>query len=186
MNTSLLEDEFRSKVSIPDGEFEKFSALLESFSIRRNEHFFQAGDVVKFAVFILKGCLRQYYISPEGVESTVYFAEEKWWSGDASSFRNATPTNLNLQAMEDCEVLLLSRKNWQYAFDTFAWYREYHTKGQQRLAARMQEKLGQALTETAEQKYLRLLKERPSLIRRVPQHYIATYLGLTPETLSRV
>ncbi|MBS1903981.1 MAG: Crp/Fnr family transcriptional regulator [Bacteroidetes bacterium] len=186
METNRLLNELQSKATFTDADFPAFLALFEPLCLRRKEHLYSAGDIVKHAAFIVKGCVRHYYANEQGTERIVMFAEENWWIGDLTSLRERTPTKLNLQAVEDSDLLLISRERFEHALATFSGFNEYYTKGTQKTYTKLQEQVGQSLADSAETKYLRLLKERPSLVARVPQHYIASYLGITPESLSRV
>jgi CRP-like cAMP-binding protein len=186
MDHSLLLKELQSKATFPNEDFSAFLELFEPLCLKKKAHLYRAGEIVKHVTFILKGCMRHYYINEEGTERTTIFAEENWWVGDLTSFRNHTPTNLSLQAIEDCDLLLIRKDNFESGLRNFPGFTDYYTRGTQRTYTKLQEQVGQSLADSAETKYRRLLKERPSLIQRVPQHYIADYLGLTPETLSRV
>ena len=186
LETSLLLKELQSKSSFANEDFPAFLELFEQLVLKKKEHLYRSGEVVRNVSFVLRGCMRHYYINDDGIERIVLFAEENWWVGDLVSFRNNTPTNLSLQAVEDCDLLLLRKNNFEYALEHFPAFREYYDKGTQRTYTKLQEQVGQSLADSAETKYLRLLKERPSILQRVPQHYIADYLGLSPETLSRV
>lgn len=135
---------------------------------------------------MLKGCLRHYYANSEGTERTVLFAEENWWVGDLVSFLERKPTNMNLQATEDCELLIIERKQFDRALKEFPHFLEYYQKGTQKTYTKLQERVGQSLADSAMMRYLRLERERPGLLQRVSQHDIASYLGITPESLSRL
>lgn len=186
MDSTLLLETLRSRVSVPDDEFREYIAMAEFRHYKKNEHVFRNGDIPRFNVFITKGCMRTYYIGEGGTERTTNFAEERYWTGDLESMRAGKATQQNLQAVEDTDVITLSREKWEHAYERFEWLKAIHAKGQQRRAAVLAEHVGHLLTDTPETNYLRLQKERPKLLQRVPQYYIASYLGISPETLSRI
>jgi CRP-like cAMP-binding protein len=180
LDTSILLKELESKQNFSQGDLEKLIALFEEFRFKKNEIVFRAGDIVKQTHFVLKGCLRQYYISPEGVERTIYFSIEGFWVGELMSFLHNTPTNLNVQALEDSEGIMLNQKNWELAITTIPAFALYHIKNHQRIIVKLKEELGKAVNESPDEKYRRLLKENPALLQRLPQYQIAIYLGVTP------
>ena len=185
-NTALFLEELQKRVAIPEGEFEKFLALWEFKKFNRTEFILQAGEVPKFSIFVLKGCLRQYIVNENGEESIVYFAEERHFIGDLPSIRSKTISNYQFQAIEKCELLTISAENWEQAFIKFSWWTKAHITGYQKWAELLQQQMVERHTLTSEVRYLNLLKSKPKLFQRVPQHYIASYLGISPETLSRI
>src|SRR5579871_3875548 len=118
MAQHLLLAELRSKYGFPDEEFPKLLAFFREKRYKKNEIIFKAGEVVKYAYFIMQGCIRQYYVSPEGSERTIYFAEEGSFCGEMMSFLHSTPTNLHLQALEDSDVIYMNLKDWEKAITT--------------------------------------------------------------------
>lgn len=186
MNTSLLLKSFRSYVEFTEEDFQEFLKLVEPFRVKKNELFYTAGSVPKYSPFILKGCMRQYYITDEGNEKTVQFIEEGTWAGQIGSMRSKTPTNLNLQALEDCEILGITIENADNGLQKFPAYQKYFVTKYPIDHARMLEEAAMIKTEPPELLYQWLLKTKPSLLNRVPQQYIASYLGIRPETLSRI
>lgn len=183
---SLFLEELQKRVVIPEGEYEKFLELWEFKKFSRNELISKAGEVAKFSIFVLKGCLRQYVVNESGEESIVYFAEERHFIGDLPAVRSKTISNYNFQAIEECELLTISADNWEKAFEKFPWWAQAHLTGYQKWAELMQRQMAERHSLTAEVRYLNLLKAKPGLFQRVPQHFIASYLGISPETLSRI
>lgn len=186
LDSTLFLEELQKRISIPEGEFEKFLALWEYKVFARNEFILKAGEVPKFSIFVLKGCLRQYIVNEKGEESIVYFAEERHFIGDLPAIRSRTITSYNFQAIEECELLTISADNWEQAFAKFPWWTEAHLTGYQKWAGMLQQQMADLHTKTGEVRYLNLLKAKPGLFQRVPQHFIASYLGISPETLSRI
>jgi CRP-like cAMP-binding protein len=186
MDRAPLLKELQSKATFPEADFPAFADLFEPLCLKRRQHLYIAGDVVKHVTFVLKGSMRHYYVNEEGVERTVILAEENWWIGDLVSFKERTPKNMNLQAIEDCDLLIITRENFDRALAGFPGFNEYYTKGTQKTYLKLMEQVGLSLADSAELKYQRLLRDRPHLLIRVPQHYIASFLGITPESLSRL
>jgi len=186
MNASLLLNNFRSYVEFSDADFAEYEKLLTPFKLKKNEHFYRAGEVPKYSPFILKGCVRQYILDENGTEQTILFTEEGMWSGQVGSMRSRIPTNVNLQAIEDCELVGITIENIDLAMEKIPAYQRYFTKKYPIDHARFLEQANRLKTESPETLYLELMESTPSLILRVPQHYIANYLGVRTETISRI
>lgn len=185
-NTDILLQALRSKVYVPDDEYREYIALTELRNFKKGEVIIRQGTVQRFNIFIVKGCIRTYNVGADDTEKTIYFAEEGYWTGDLESLRNATPAKHNFQALENTQALTLTKDNWEYTYKKFKWVADIHALGHQRWAAKLSEHIGRLLSDTPEANYLRLIKERPTLVQRVPQYHIASYLGISAETLSRI
>ena len=186
MDTHLLLQDLQRYAPFPQSEFPEFLKLFSRLTLARNDFFYTAGTIPKYSPFLLKGCMRQYYVNEAGEEKTVRFIEEGSWAGQIGSMRNKVPTNLNLQALEDCDILGITIEHADYGLERFPAYQKYFVTKYPLDHGLMIEEATRIQTDSPEVSYLRLLKERPSLIQRVPQHYIANYLGIRPETLSRI
>ena len=131
------------------------------------------------------GCLRSYVVDERGKEHIVLFAPENWWIGDMESLTKNQPARLFIEAIENSEVLL-SDSAGQKRLIEFPEYAEHYRQGIQRHHAAKDKRIIAALSATAEERYHDFLKAYPTIAQRVPQRMVASYLGLTPETISRI
>ena len=160
--------------------------LFETLEVRKNEHLFQEGEIAKFVYFVEKGCLRQYFVNNNGEERTIYFKIEDQWASELVSFLDNKPTELNLQALEDSTLQIINQKNWIYAITQIGAFSMGFIRAQQDTNFMLKKRLAEATIETPEEKYIRFIREEPHLLQRLPLYHIASYLAMTPETLSRI
>jgi len=186
MDTSVLLAAVQSKSDFKKEDFPTLLDLFEERTFRKGEMIFNAGDIVRCSYFVLKGCLRLFYVNSEGAERIIYFAIEGWWTGDLMSLLNQTPTTMNLQALEDCEVLTIKKSNIEHVIKNFPEFAIYQFRNQTRTVSYFKESIGRDIIESPESKYRRFTREHPDLLLRLPLYHIASYMGITPETLSRI
>ena len=167
-------------------EFEFYCSLLKKKIVRKKDHYLQAGEISRATAYVARGCLRQYIIGEHGKEIILQFALEDWWIGDLESFHDEKPSLFYIQALEDSELMLLSRKNFLRVCGELPKYKAFHDEKVQRNHFATLKRLSIAKLGTPEEKYLLLMKEQPQLFQRVPLHYIASYLSIEPESLSRL
>lgn len=176
----------RDKVGLTEDDIKAFLEYWETRILKKKEHLIVAGDVSRFTAYVNKGCLRRYVINENAKESILNFAIEDWWVGDLESFYLQKPTIYYVQALEECELLLLTRENYFRAQEEFPKYKAFHDEKIQRSYFATLKRASVSKTGTPEEKYLQLIKEQPGLFQRIPLHYIASYLGIEPESLSRL
>ena len=182
----LLLQKIKEHVVITDEEFDFCKTLFIPKKLRKRQYLLQEGDVNKYTSFVEKGMLRTYSVDEKGNEPILQFSFEGWWVADLYSFLTNEPSKYNIEAMEDCELLLITKPSWDTMLDKVpALERYFRILIQNSLIATQQRLMG-SITETAQEKYTKLINNFPGCLHRVPQHMIASYLGITPETLSRI
>jgi CRP-like cAMP-binding protein len=182
----LLYKKINEKIKLTEEEFELCKPLFSRRRLRKRQFILQEGDVSKYNIFVGKGLLRSYTIDEKGNEHILQFAFEGWWTADLSSFFTDEPSLFNIEALEDSELLLITRPLWESLLDKVPPIERYFRILIQNSLIATQRRLMGSLTETAEQKYLTFIKAYPESVQRIPQHMIASYLGITRETLSRL
>lgn len=172
-------------ISLDQREQDAFISRLQVKKYKKNELILQQGEVCNYAYFINKGCFRYYYLV-EGKENTTQFFFENSWYTDFESFLSGKATKLNIQTIEKSELLLLTSSDLQSLYVEFPKFEKLGRQMAEKafLGARNRSEMLQ--NQSPEERYLTLIKDRPKVFERVPQHYIASYLGIQPESLSRI
>ncbi len=170
--------------SSPDGAFVR--SLFVSRRLRKGEFYQRAGEVTTHGGFVVRGCLRTYAIDPDGAESIIYFSPERTWVGDIQSARTRRPTAYEVDAIEPAELLLIALSDFDRLLARAPDIARGYQLGLERVRAARDRRIALALNATAEERYVDFVGRNPSIATRVPQHMLASYLGMTPETLSRV
>ncbi|MFL5740315.1 MAG: Crp/Fnr family transcriptional regulator [Flavisolibacter sp.] len=184
--SELLYNKINTIAPIGKEEFEYFKTSFAPKKLRKQQYFLQEGDLCKYQAFVEKGIMRSYTIDKKGNEHVLQFASEGWWATDLSSYLTNEPSILNIDALEDVELLLLSKPLWEQAMKEILALEHYFRIIIQNHLVATQKRLLQSLAETAEEKFNRFLQTYPECVQRLSQHQIASYLGITRETLSRV
>lgn len=163
-----------------------FNDLLQYREIPRKTFLLQEGEICNFEYYINKGCIRNYYIDEKGDEVTLQFAIEGWWVSDIASFHERKPSHMFIETLEPCEVLMLSPEAKEKLLREIPKFERVFRLMVQRNLSSLQERLFKTIATTATEKYLDFLERYPTIPQRVAQHYIASYLGFSPEFLSKV
>jgi len=182
----VLRDYLRARASFSDQEMDFIRTMFRPATLLAGEFLQRAGTVAKDAAFVAKGCLRTYVIDAKGKEHIVLFAPETWWVADNVSLTSGRPSDYFIDAIEDSDLLLIDSPSHEAVVEKVPGYASGHRKGLQRRTAAQNERIVSSISASAHDRYLRFLETYPSLATRVPQSMVASYLGVTPETVSRI
>lgn len=181
----ILFTKVAEKVSLTEEEKEITKTLFVPKKLRKKQYLLQQDDVCKNLAFVEKGLLKSYNVDEAGVEHILQFALEGYWITDMYSFLSQEPSGYNIDAVEDAELLLISHKSMEELYERVPKFERYFRILGQNNILSLHRRLTGTLTYNAEERYLQLIEYFPDVISRVPQHMIASYLGITRETLSR-
>lgn len=182
----FLHKKINETINITDEEFEYAKTLFIPKKLRKKRFLLQDGDPCIYTTFVEKGLLRSFSIDDKGNEHILQFGMQGWWIADLYSFLTGEPSEYNIEALEDSEILLITKSSWDMLLKEIPAFERYFRILIQNNLIATQRRLMGTMTTTAEERYTHLLKEFPDISQRVPQHMIASYIGVTRETLSRL
>ncbi|HEY0731724.1 MAG TPA: Crp/Fnr family transcriptional regulator [Chitinophagaceae bacterium] len=183
---SLFFRTLSEKFHFSEADIEILKNELKPKKIRKKQYLLQEGDVCKFMTFVEKGALRSYTVDEKGSEHIIQFAIEGWTISDLYSFLTGEPATYNIDAVEDSELVLISKVAHEKLLATLPKYESYMRIQLTGAYIAMQRRLTSIISLPLEERYTGFTAAYPQLVQRFPQHMIASYMGLTPETLSRV
>ncbi len=185
----MLDELFRQleeKIELTKEDKQLLPSFFETKNLRKKQFLLQEGDYCKNLTFVSKGALKSYTIDDKGQEHISLLAWEGWWVSDFKSFICDEKAILYIEAIEDSEVLLISHSNYEELLTKIPSMERYFRILYQNSLVTKDRRLISSNTYSAEEKYLHLIKMYPFISQRIPQNLIASYLGLSPETISRV
>ena len=177
---------FKRRFPITEEQAAFAETLFIPKKVKKGEFVIREGDAARYAMFVASGCLRTYIIDNKGKEHILQFSPEDWWTGDMNSFLTGMPSRSYIDAIEDTELLLFDKVAFQKLNEYIPASAPDFQNAMQKSIVASNERILSSLSSTAEERYNEFLKKYPSLPQRVPQHMIASYLGISPETLSRI
>jgi len=181
-----FEKYLKEKADLDAEELSAVRAVSVEKKLRKRQYLLQEGDVCHYNCFVVKGCLRMYKVSDEGMEHILRFAVENWWISDRESYNNDDPSKCNIDALENCEVILIDKPDFLHLLATIPKLKIFIDKLLARSYDAIQNRVMGAISYSTEEKYQNFITRFPDIFYRVPLHMIASYLGVSRETLSRV
>jgi CRP-like cAMP-binding protein len=177
---------FERNFKLTDEDKAIIRTVVIPMTLKKGEFFQRQGEVARLGAFVCKGFLRSYVIDNKGKEHIIQFAPESWWISDKIGMSKDAPATYFIDAIEDSELLTTDMQGHLTMLEKVAGYGASFQKGMQKRTAAKDIRIVHSLTSTAEERYNDFLATYPTIAQRVPQHMLASYLGITPETLSRI
>jgi len=185
MDFGLILNNVCKHIQLTEAEKELFTSFLQTKKLKKKEYLLHQGEICKYSAFVLSGCLRGYSIDKNGTEHVLSFAPADWWMADMYSLISQQPGVLNIEALEDTEMLLLSKINQEKLYLEIPKFERFFRILAEKSLVANQQRLIDRLSLTGEERYKIFCNRYPTLINHLPQKQIAAYIGVTPEFLSR-
>lgn len=186
MNTSSFKDYLISNLNVDE---DKVDSLLDSCIVKivKKDHFLlRANEYCNYTFFVESGLLRQYSVDEKGKEHILTFAPENWFVTDRESIHFDRPSKYYIQALEDSQVVLLDNNFLQKLTDSLPEFSDFNLRLLHNHIHHLHKRIDLLLSASAKDRYLQFIKMYPDILLRVPQSMVASYLGIAPESLSRV
>jgi len=171
---------------ISDEDFDNIKSHFTYKQLRKKQFLLEEGEICRSFAFIVKGAIRQYCVDERGIEHTINLFVENWWAGDRESFVTQKPSAYYVDAWESCEVLLITREDTLKLCSQCPAFNELLLKLDERSNIAAQKRITSTISYNAEMRYQEFVENYPFFVNRFPQHIIASYLGITKDTLSRI
>ena len=185
MHAALIQ-EIKKHIDLTTEDEELITTAFRFKKVRRNQVLVQPPDIAIYEHFVVSGCLVQYYLDDNGIQHTLLFAPEGWWTTDLPSFLTAQEAKYHIEALEDSELLIISKQLLDKLLVKIPSLNNFFRVLYQNAVMAQEERLLNVLSTKVEERYLRFVKKYPQLQNRIPQYLIASYLGVTPEFFSKV
>jgi CRP-like cAMP-binding protein len=182
----LFIDLFTKSMGMDEQEFELFSSHFKEMTLRKKDYLLKEGSISKAKAYVKKGCSRTFVVDENGKEHILFFAFEDWWLADFESYHSGNPGKQYVQALEDMELLVISKQDFAKMETEISKLRLWYEIKQRKMNVAMINRLTEVKTGTCEERYFRLLDKHPEVFQRIPLQYIASYLDVEPQSLSRL
>lgn len=185
-NEQLLRKQIEAIVKLTDEEFQFVISYFIVKNFRKNQYVVQAGTAAPWDHFVVQGLLKSYYIDEDGKEHILQFATKNWWISDPQAYHNKLPATLNIDCIEDTTVLAISIDNREKLCSECKKMEYFFLKKTTAGYIALQKRILSLMSQKSEDRYRYFEELYPNLLHRVPKKMIASYLGVSRETLSRL
>jgi CRP-like cAMP-binding protein len=183
---NIFQKYLTDKIQLSPEELQLIESVVTIKRLRKKQFLLQEGEKWKYNAFVNRGFLKTFSIDSSGKEHIMNFSPEDYWTGDRESLLNGTPSKFNIDAIEDSEVILIGKEDFEMLCLKIIQFNNLVNKILQKSFVVSQNRIHAAISLSAEDKYQNFLDRFPTIVNRIPQHMIASYIGITPETLTRI
>ena len=186
MNVKPLLDYISKYVTLTNTEEHFLTSRLSSRKYIKGQYILQQGDISQTECFIISGCTKMFYLDDKGQEHIIMFSIEDWWTSDLGSFISQTPSDFNVQCLENTEIIQFSYENIEEIFSKIPKLERFFRKIIEKAFVASQKRIIRNFSLTAKERYLIFKESYPKIEQRIPQYLVASYLGITKEFLSKI
>lgn len=186
MNTAVILSAINKHVALDEAEANFLTDQLIPKKLKPGELIEESGEMTKFMIYVNSGCLMTYYTDKDGTDHVIQFATTGWWTGDLHSLQKKVPSIYSTRALVESEILLLPKVSLELLLDQYLKFERYFRIIFQNALVVSQQRIIHSYASTAEERYLHFSEKYSNLEQYVPLKYIASYLGITPEFLSKI
>ena len=177
---------FRQTFAFTEEEFALFLSYFTVKTVTKKDYYLRAGECCHSKAYLNKGCARNFVLDEQGHERILFFAFEDWWLGDFESYYSGKPGTNYIQLLEDSELLVISKENFQKAEKEISKLTQWYSFKMLRSASASRNRIEEMKTLSAEERYLKLIEDQPHIFQRIPLQHIASYLNIEPQSFSRM
>jgi CRP/FNR family transcriptional regulator len=181
-----INNHIKSYIKPSELDIQLFNTSLNEVGLTKGQYLLKPGTHVKHEYFVIRGCLRAYYMDSKGTKCIIQFAIENWWIGDFDGFYNQVPSELYIEAIEDSQLLSINYNSLQKVYSEAPIFERYFRLLTTQAFISQRKRILSTLEKNTQERYLEFCASYPNIKERIPNYYIADYLGVSPENLSRV
>ena len=186
MNVKPLLEYISKYVTLTNTEEHFLTSKLSCRKYIKGQYILQQGDISQTECFIISGCTKMFYLDDKGQEHIIMFSIEDWWTSDLGSFISQTPSDFNVQCLENTEIIQFSYKNIEEIFSKIPKLERFFRKIIEKAFVASQKRIIRNFSLTAKERYLIFKESYPKIEQRIPQYMVASYLGISKEFLSKI
>ncbi|MDC1162484.1 Crp/Fnr family transcriptional regulator [Tenacibaculum sp.] len=175
-----------NSLNLSNNDLVFISKNFVKISFKRGDVVLNSNEIVKYQYYVLSGCLRAFFIDDNGKEHTIQFAINDWWISDYIGYFSETKSVLTIECIEDTILLRVKKEDVEKTYDSIPKIERFFRKKMERSFVSFQKRILANLSQPAKQRYINFIKTYPNIEQHVKNYHIASYLGITTESLSRI